>query len=194
MRILCWFALSEMNYYSKNWIEKSHEQLHHRWRRTTGEGYGSSIWHEESGLVSKHYHILHSFSGQWKVISLNFDYLNFGFQFSFLAYSFWQDVVNFIFFHLCRKDDIDVGLMILSQARKDSVAPNLVMCRCLVGKFNWFCFSIASMHFPYMNLWFLSIPRKWILPSCSMWHSKCVYFINDDFWNDSISIMYLDHF
>ena len=83
--------------------------------------------------------------------------------------------------------------MIHSQAKKDGVAPNLVMCRCLVGKFDLFCFSIASMNFLFINLCFFIIPRKCIVLSCSMWHSKCVYFMNDDVQNDSISIMYLDH-
>lgn len=34
----------------------------------------------------------------------------------------------------CRMDDLEVGLMLLSQAKKDGVAPNLVMCRCIIGK------------------------------------------------------------
>lgn len=43
------------------------------------------------------------------------------------------------FYHLFqlshdRKDDLDIGLMLLSHAKKDGVSPNLVMCRCLLGK------------------------------------------------------------
>lgn len=39
--------------------------------------------------------------------------------------------------HICREHDLEVGLMLLSQAKKDGVSPNLVMCRCFVGKCIW---------------------------------------------------------
>lgn len=39
-------------------------------------------------------------------------------------------------------DDIEVGLMLLSQAKKDGVSPNLVMCRCLIGEL--VCFYILA--------------------------------------------------
>lgn len=35
----------------------------------------------------------------------------------------------------CRKDDLEAGLMLLSQAKQDGVTPNLVMCKCIIGKF-----------------------------------------------------------
>lgn len=37
--------------------------------------------------------------------------------------------------HTCRKDDIEAGLMLLSQAKKDRIAPNLTMSRCIIGKY-----------------------------------------------------------
>ena len=42
-----------------------------------------------------------------------------------------------------RKDDLEVGFMLLSQARKDGVTPNLVMSRCIIGKFN--CLLLNSV-------------------------------------------------
>lgn len=44
-----------------------------------------------------------------------------------------QSIVFMVSFD-CRMDDLEVGLMLLSQAKKDGVAPNLVMCRCIIGK------------------------------------------------------------
>lgn len=40
--------------------------------------------------------------------------------------------VNSIF---CRKDDVDVGLMLLSEAKEDGITPNLTMFKCVIGKF-----------------------------------------------------------
>lgn len=35
---------------------------------------------------------------------------------------------------VCRMDDLEVGLKLLSQIKKDDVSINLVMCRCVIGK------------------------------------------------------------
>lgn len=35
----------------------------------------------------------------------------------------------------CRKDDLEVGLVLFSQAKKDGISPNLLMSRCILGKF-----------------------------------------------------------
>lgn len=47
---------------------------------------------------------------------------------------YWKWKFNLFPLHPdCRKDDLEAGMMLLSQAEKDKVVPNLVMCRCIIG-------------------------------------------------------------
>ncbi|KAK2978321.1 hypothetical protein RJ640_017172 [Escallonia rubra] len=41
-----------------------------------------------------------------------------------------------------KKDDLEVGLMLYSQATKDGLPPNLVMCRSLIGKINGYAVGL----------------------------------------------------
>ena len=45
-----------------------------------------------------------------------------------------------------RKDDLEVGL-ILSQAKNDGICPNIVMCRCIIGKLIGFSNFLVLYYF-----------------------------------------------
>lgn len=47
--------------------------------------------------------------------------------------SHWN--TGFIFSTLItyRNDDLEAGLMLIAEAKRDGVGPNLVMCRCVIG-------------------------------------------------------------
>lgn len=49
---------------------------------------------------------------------------------------------------VCRKDDLESGQMLLSQAENDGVAPNLVMCRCIIGEF----YTVVTEFFVLLGL------------------------------------------
>ena len=46
-----------------------------------------------------------------------------------------------------RKDDIEADLMLLSQAKKDGICPNIVMCRCIIGNLIGFSNFLVLYYF-----------------------------------------------
>lgn len=46
---------------------------------------------------------------------------------------------------VCRKDDLEVGLTLYSQAKNDGITPNIVMSRCVIGKLT----NILAPIFPH---------------------------------------------
>ena len=46
-----------------------------------------------------------------------------------------------------RKDDLEVGLVLFPQAKKDGIFPNIVMCRCIIGKLTWYSNFLVLYYF-----------------------------------------------
>lgn len=100
---------------------------YYRWRGPTIQSCGYSSWNEESRRVPQWHHVLRTYHGVWKVISLLMIIKLIPFSLEALL------TLNIVFF-IWRNDELELGSELFSQARKDGVFPNLIMCKCLTGK------------------------------------------------------------
>lgn len=112
--------------------------------------------------MSEHHHILDFISGMWKVTT----HPKFLMAQEVLSVIFPCELmfgISSVLSFNCRKDDLEVGLMLLSQAKKDGLAPNLVMCRCLIGKIIVFAIGFYVCHMHQWNWKVLGLPEDMAL-------------------------------
>lgn len=181
-----------------------------RWWRSTSQGSWSVVRNEGMGPAPKYHHILHTLSGKREVSVLLIIFFEHHCLNSFtisdpvnVCSCFYLPILfpfSLIFSLFCRKDDLEAGLMLLSQAKKDCVAPTLIMSKCIISKLNgiefllYFTRNICTFPrlivpelIPYLvNIYEFSgteIPWRWFQLIYCLKCTSSVNWCEKSFWN-----------